>query len=247
VPLSFAVAASSAVPIALSPMALKSHNANCPRPARLVESGARDYRVRLLQGSQRSYLDAQTRPYIHLVDGGLRQAVRAESLEKVHKLVIVAVNAERDPSAQIDTADQVPGIWSVVDTLLFGTGARATQETLGLLGDTVQTWRRELRREAMDGDPFAPDAQIHLINVNLRDAPELRARHRLPQIPTAFSIPHDDVDRLIQAGRSILRASPEFQALQESLRPAQPDPCYLYGKLTWSAYGTSAGSYKIYK
>ena len=238
VPLSFAVSASSAVPIALSPMTLKNYSSDCPRPARLVNSEAPDYRVRLLQGSQRSYLDGQARPYIHLVDGGLadnlglrslldraqadgglRQALRGESPGKVQRLVIVAVNAERDPSEQIDATDQVPGTWSVVDALLFGTGARATQETLGLLSDTVQTWRRELSGQAQEDDPFAPDAQIHVINVNLRDAPEPLARRRLLQIPTAFSVPPDDVDNLIQAGRSILLASPDYQALVKSLQP----------------------------
>jgi len=239
VPLSFAVTASSAVPIALSPMTLKNFSSDCTRPARLADAETQDYRVRLLRQSQRSYLDGQTRPYIHLVDGGLadnlglrslldraqadgglRRTLRGESIEKVHRLVIIAVNAERDPSEQIDTSDQVPGTWSVVDALLFGTGARATQETLGLLKDTVQTWRRELSRQSVDDDPFAPDAQIHVINVNLRDAPELQTRRRLLQIPTAFSVPPDDVDSLIRAGRSILQGSPDFQALVKSLQPA---------------------------
>lgn len=238
VPLSFAVAASSAVPIALSPMTLRNYNNSCPQSAISINSsGPDDYRVRLLRNSQRSYLDAETRPYIHLVDGGLadnlglrslldrsqavgglRQSVRRESSTKIQKLVIIAVNAERDPSARVDASDQVPSTMQVVDALLFGTGARAAQETLGLLSDTIQAWRQELRRTTREEeDPFTPDAQIHLINVNLRDAPELMDRRLLLQIPTAFSIPHSDVSKLIDAGRGILRESPEFKALLHSL------------------------------
>ena len=245
VPLSFAVAASSAVPIALSPMTLKNYSDTCPNPPPGANAAQRgDYRVRLLQDNQRSYLDATSRPYIHLVDGGLadnlglrslldrsradgglRDSVRRTSKTAIQKLVIIAVNAERDPAERIDASDQVPSTSQVIDALLFGSGARATQETLGLLSDTAQAWRRELSREALGGnDAFAPDAQIHVINVNLRDAPELLERRILLQIPTAFSIPRADVGRLIEAGRHILRESAEFKALLESLDARSSSP-----------------------
>ena len=238
VPLSFAVAASSAVPLALSPMTLKNYSDVCGQPGvNLKRVGPGDYRVRLLQDSQRSYLDARSRPYIHLVDGGLadnlglrslldrsradgslRDSVRRVSSTRIQKLVIIAVNAERDPSERIDASDQVPSTLQVIDTLLFGTGARATQETLGLLSDTTQAWRRELRlADAQADDPFASDAQIHVVNVNLRDAPELMERRLLLQMPTAFSLPRADVSRLIEAGRAVLLASPQFKALLESM------------------------------
>ena len=240
VPLSFAVAASSSVPIALSPMTLKNYNDSCLQPVDLKTAEATDYRVRLMRENQRSYLDAKARPFIHLVDGGLadnlglrslldrsqadggiRRSVRQVSTHKIQKLVIVAVNAERDPTEHIEASDQVPSTMQVIDTLLFGTGARATQETLGLLKDTAQAWRQELRQAADGDDPFAPDAQIHVINVNLRDAPELIGRRYLLQIPTAFSIPPGDVDNLIEAGRHVLLESPEFKALLQSLE-SQP-------------------------
>jgi NTE family protein len=218
-------------------MSLKNFNGDCPQAIELKTTPTDDYRVRLLRDSQRSYFDAKARPYIHLVDGGLadnlglrsmldrsqadgglRGSVRHVSSSKIKKLVIFAVNAERDPAERIDASDQVPTTGQVLDALLFGSGARATQETLGLLSDTVQTWRRELARTATGDDPFAPDAQIHVINVNLRDAPEAASRSFLLQIPTAFSIPPGDVDRLIEAGRSILQESPEFKALVRSMR-----------------------------
>ncbi len=244
VPLSFAVAASSAVPIALSPLTLKNYSSSCAQPVDVAASNASAYRVRLLLESQRTYLNASERPYIHLVDGGLadnlglrslldrsqaegglRRAVRRMTDAPIQKMVIIAVNAERDPTDRIDTQSEVPGTLQVVDALLFGTGARATQETLELLRDTAQNWRRELRNSSGGAnDPFAPDAQIHVVNVNLRDAPELAERQFLLKIPTAFSIPAADVSRLIDAGGRVLRNSPEFQALMKSLGavPAAP-------------------------
>ena len=244
VPLSFAVAASSAVPIALSPMTLKNYSDNCPQPVALATASTDPYRVRLLRDSQRSYLDAKARPYIHLVDGGLVDNLGLRSLldraqadgglgrtvghmtdVPIEKLVIIVVNAERVPSENIDTHDQVPSTLQVTDALLLGTGGRATQETLELLRDTVQAWRQELRsRSGQSKDPFAPDAKIYVTNVNLSDAPELAERRLLLQIPTAFSLPVDDVTRLEAAGRRVLRSSPDFQALLKDLGAAAAAP-----------------------
>jgi NTE family protein len=243
VPLSFAVAASSAVPIALSPLTLKNYSGQCAQPEPPAADGD-PYRVRLLRDSQRSYLNAGERPYIHLVDGGLadnlglrslldrsqaegglRHAVRRMSGTPIRKLIVIAVNSEREPTERIDASDKVPSTLQVVDALLFGTGTRATQETLELLQDTAQAWRQELQRSSGGtADPFAPDAQIHVVNVSLRDAPELAERQALLKIPTAFSIPPGDVSRLVDAGRRVLRNSPEFRALVNSLGGALPPP-----------------------
>ena len=74
VPLSFAVAASSSVPLLLSPVTLRNYADDCKRrgiPLQLRDITGTDYRSRLYRAQEHSYLDARTRPYIHLVDGGL--------------------------------------------------------------------------------------------------------------------------------------------------------------------------------
>ncbi|MBU3739238.1 MAG: patatin-like phospholipase family protein [Rhodoferax sp.] len=248
VPLSFAVAASSAVPLVLSPMTLHNHRAHClwsdaTRTERQPE--LEDYRARLVQEQERSYLDAAARPYIHLVDGGLSdnlglrrlldRALAGESLgwqlvrgaaparTAVRRLVLIAVNSERDPSVNIDTSDRLPGIPQVVDSLLFGTGARATKETQAFLTDVARRWQAELAaRAAIGGDVFARDAELHVIQVNLRDAADEPTRRRLLQIPTAFSVGPAEVTELIEAGRRVLQASPQFQALLKGLAPQAP-------------------------
>ena len=242
VPLSFAVAASSAVPLALSPVTVKNYAGSCQFSAgeeALAAQAPADYRTRLLRSQLRSYQNAKARPFIHLVDGGVADNLGVRSLLDrsiseggirglmrklpkgvLRKLVLITVNAERDPSERIDESDQVPSTLQVIDAMLFGTGAKATEETLGLLNDITQQWKRELSTAAPDGQSaFAADAKIYLITVNLRDAPEAIERSRLLQIPTAFSISLDDVTRLIQAGNQVLKASPGFQELVKSLAP----------------------------
>jgi len=242
VPLSFAVAASSAVPLLLSPMTLKNHADQCTgRPAgtHLARATASDYRSRLYRVNEQSYLDAKRKPYIHLVDGGLSDNLGVQRLldralaggglresfsevgippGSIRKLVLITVNAERDPSFNIDTSDKVPDMLQVVDSLLFGTGARATRETQEYLRDITEQWRKTLAEHPHSGgDVFAPNAEIHVVPVNLRDSPDDVARPRLLQIPTAFSIEQHEVTDLIEAGGSVLRHSPEFRALVKSL------------------------------
>lgn len=248
VPLSFAVAASSAVPLALSPMTLKNHAGDChardvvPRFAGL-EGG--DYRARMYRSQANSYLDAARRPYIHLVDGGLADNLGVRRLldralaggglrdsfseigvppGSVRQLVLITVNSERDPANNIDMSDRVPGFMEVADALLFGAGARATTETQEYLADITRQWRAELRKRVGGGsDVFTPDAQIHVVQVNLRDA-EGEQRRSLLQVPTAFTISGAEVNGLIEAGRQVLLRSPEFEALRRSLGARQVEP-----------------------
>jgi NTE family protein len=243
VPLSFAVASSSAVPLLLSPVTVKNYAGSCRLPDAdpgAPEQAGDDYRARMLRTQLNSYQDVSARPFIHLVDGGVSDNLGVRSLLDrsasaggirgslrdlprgvVKKLVVITVNAERDPSERIDESDTVPSTAQVIDAMLFGTGARATHETLGLLNDTARQWRRELHGASGGKSAFADDAQLYVINVNLRDAPETTERSHLLQVPTAFSILNNDVTRLIRAGRQVLEASPDYQNLVRSLpRPA---------------------------
>ena len=246
VPLSFAVAASSAVPLLLSPMTLKNYADHCQGRnydalALQAPDAGSGFRARLYRAHERTYLDVKRKPYIHLVDGGLADNLGVQRLldrtlgsnglhnaftevnvppGSIRKLVLITVNSERDPSQNIDQTDTVPGMGQVVDTLLFGTGARATEETQEYLRDTIDQWRKALAdRTPGLSEAFAPGAQIHVVQVNLRDAPDDIARNALLQVPTAFSISDADVSALIEAGASVLHHSADFKALMRSLQP----------------------------
>ena len=252
VPLSFAVASSSAVPLLLSPMTLHNYadrckgdlvNADAAMSAQL-SSNTPGYRARLYRAHERTYLDVERRPYIHLVDGGLADNLGVQRLldrilgggitgafsevkmvpGSIEKLILITVNSERDPSQNIDQSNTVPGMGQVVDSLLFGTGARATQETQEYMQDTVDQWRRALQTRAPGlAESFAPGAKIHVVQVNLRDAPDEAARRRLLLVPTAFTVASDEVTALIEAGKSVLNNAEPFRDLMKSLGAPVPD------------------------
>ena len=247
VPLSIAVAASSAVPLLLSPVTLRNYADRCPAEvtrrilgdAAAARAGPADFRRRLYRAQADAYLNAAQRPYIHLVDGGLsdnlgvqrlldralmegglRQTFREVVIPpgSVHKVVLVVVNAEREPTHDIDASDTVPGMFDVAETLLFGAGARKTRETQEYLQDVIREWRKDLDANAAAGaSVFAADADIHVIMVNLRDAALHSDRRQLLRVPTAFTVSDSEVTELIAAGREVLRYSPDFQALVRAL------------------------------
>lgn len=246
VPLSFAVASSSAVPILLSPTTLRNNAGRCgPGPGHggAEAAGGSGHRTQLMRASTASYRDVDNRPYLHLVDGGLadnlglrglldRVAVDgslARSFEAVppgtvHRLVLVVVNAEREATERINQSDRVPNTSQVIDALLFGAGARGTQTTLALLDEDTERWRRELNAVRGRGtSPFAADAQIHVVTVSLRDVDDPTLRSKLLGVPTAFTIQAADVHRLQDAGRQALRHAPAFERLVRSLgvKPAR--------------------------
>jgi NTE family protein len=251
-PLSLAVAASSSVPILLSPVTLKNYAGSCPQAAQVADAARNDHNLqaRLLHASAQSYLDAENRPFLHLVDGGLVDNLGVRGLlyrtaaggsldasfqnlpaGSVRKIVLISVNSERDTADRIDRSDRVPGIGQVLDALVFGAGSRATNETIAAMSDNTRRWTQELTAlRGRYGSPFAPDAEIHVISVSLRDVKDAKTRQSLLQVPTALTILPLQVRQLGEAGRVALRESPEFQRLRESLL-AEPDRVPLYVKL----------------
>jgi len=244
IPLSFAVAASSSVPLLLTPMTLRNYAGQCDGgPTAVAAAGTDDnYRARLLGGDKASYADAAERPFVHLVDGGLGdnlgvrgvldRIVAAGSLaaqfrsaapHSIRRIVLVAVNSERDLGERVDQSDHVPNVRQVVGTLLFGASSRLTNTTLAMMQDDVQRWRREVdaKRGRLDS-PFAPDADLHVISVSLRDVADPHLRRSLLTVPTAFTIGGEQVEQLIAAGRQALRSSDEFVRLRESLGERAP-------------------------
>ena len=175
VPLSRAAAASSAVPVALSPITLNNYAGSCnykePSWASSFVTGANSSRPagRALQRLKelKSFEDGKNRPYLHLVDGGvsdnlgMRAVLEAfEELEasaayrrsnrridKMRRVVVFVVNSLSSPSIDWDKHERPPGS---VQILLKATGVpidRYSYEAVELLKDIVARWQliRSLR------------------------------------------------------------------------------------------------------
>jgi NTE family protein len=174
--LSRAAAASSAVPIVLSPVTLDNRGGSCGFHAPAWMSDALKPTTERLLGDrpelrfrQLALLqDSRERPYIHLVDGGLsdnlglygivqalqeimvnedfRAAMIANGLRRV---VVVVVNARSAPSFGFDRDPDGPGTVALLMQSISVPIDRYSTEAIAALQDVVTEWRL---RERLDVD-----------------------------------------------------------------------------------------------
>ena len=251
VSLSRAAAASSAVPVVLSPITIKNYGGTCnatlpewakpfldsadpPRPAARA--------IRSLRAEQ-AFGDGASRPYLHLVDGGvsdnvgmrsvldsleiveaLHEAGRPTPLDGARRIIVFIVNSLSSPPTNWDVSESPPG---TVDILVKAAGTPIdafSYEAVELLKDTAARWRtlRRIRNSAAyaaNKDPAvaaalrAPEAEIYAIDVSFPALKDKAEFDYLNRLPTTFVLPPEAVDRLRAAAGTIIMASPEFQRL----------------------------------
>ena len=249
--LSRAAAASSAVPVVLSTITINNYGGTCnyelPAWVKLFAEAADPPRpaARAIREVQDvlPYADGASRPFIHLVDGGvsdnlgMRGVLDAlEFLEALHgkgmptpldnarRIVVFVVNSLSDPPTNWDQTENPP---STIEILLKATGAPIDHysfEAVEQLKDIAARWRtaRELRTLAgcsthkdlpVCAAIHPPEAEVYAIDVSFANLPDVKERDFLNLQPTSFVLPPEAVDRLRAAAGTIIVASPEFQRL----------------------------------
>jgi NTE family protein len=238
VPVAFAVASSSSVPLVFSPMTLQNHADSCPMPAGAraapADSAGRTARARLVQSESESLAQPQ-RKYVHLVDGGVSDnlglrriadyVVQAGGIRAVlaalhdggsgpdsipRRIVFLSVNSETRTASVLEKSAEVPGTLDVLGALVNGNLGRHSRETELVFSDAIDQWRAELQSGGTDVEIFS-------IEVNLADLADHALRDRVLAIPTAFRISQADRESLLVAARSALADSTEFRRFLQSV------------------------------
>ena len=251
VPLARAVAASSAVPIVLSPITLWNHtgeSSDCGSPPlrewsrNAAASGAAVQRLAELESFRARDRGGLLRPHVHLLDGGLSDNVgargpmeyvgrfgsviegtRAHGYRGVRHAVFIVVNAETSVRAAEDRSPDVPGPLRTALALADIPINRNSALTLAHQRAMVEAWEAEVRaaHERGDFEVFASGAHFHLVEVNLADVPDPQSRERLLSIPTTLQLPAADVEALRREGAAALRRSSAFRRLLADLSSPQ--------------------------
>ena len=238
-PVARAVAASSAVPILLSPITLKNyadtvgpvHSVFLPPPENANEDSL-SYREREVRSLMRSYADSSSRPYIHLVDGvfsdnlGLRGIMDLSVLEGgmsnlfIHigmkpprKLVFVIVNAATRKGGEWAKREQVPGTLRSIDMIADAIGPHVNHRSLEVLQPMLDDWRRE--QTAQHTGIRSPD--YYLITVDFEKVANSADRNFFDNLATSYMLSDKAVDKLVAAGGHLLRESPDYQRLLRDL------------------------------
>lgn len=177
VPLSRAAAASSAVPVILSPVTINNYGGTCnyrvpewvwqfTDPATTPRPAARALkRFKELE----SYSDSVDRPYIHLVDGaisdnlGLRGVLdiletfealhsvgQRTPLDQVRRIIIFAVDSRSSPKTTWDESERAPGSVALVIRASGVPIDAYSSDTVELLRDIQARWQalQEIRHSA---------------------------------------------------------------------------------------------------
>ncbi|UCD35860.1 MAG: patatin-like phospholipase family protein [Nitrospiraceae bacterium] len=247
-PVARATAASSAVPILLTPISLRNYAGTCDfaLPERLQKMLDEHYvteRSFHQVNNVRPYLDADKMRNIHLVDGGVAdnlglravldrvlafgsvwETLKFAGNENVHKIAFIVVNAETEVSRDIAIIDRIPGVGPMLKSYSSIAITRYNYETVMLLQESFVRWKKEIRENRCAGGPVVTDPggcgdiEFYLVEVKFDALKDAHERLYFTTLPTSFKLSDQQVDELREAARRILSGSEEYQRLLHDLK-----------------------------
>jgi len=247
-PVARAAAASSAVPMALTPITLRNYAGTCGYKIpegleKTLQGGTVSERQFYLKNNFSVYFDSEKKRYIHLVDGGVAdnlglravldrvtlrgsvwQSIKGTPLEKARKVVFIVVNAETEPDRKWDRIEKIPPFGAMASAYSGIAIERYNQETLALLGESVKSWADEVKTRRCEGGTVstAPgscrDVKFYVVEVKFDALREESERRYYKRLPTSFKLSPEQVDELRDVARRILDESEEFKRLLGDLR-----------------------------
>jgi len=247
-PVARAAAASSAVPMLLSPITMRNYAGTCGFKIpegfeEMFEHRSISERQLFLGNNITPFLDSQKKPYIHLVDGGVAdnlglraileriiargsiwELIKGTPRENVKKVVFVVVNAETQPDTKWDRSEGIPPIGAMMSAYSSIGIERYNQETIALLKESVKVWADEVRNQRCKGRTVsnAPgscgDIQFYVVEVKFDALKDETERMYFKRLPTAFKLAPEQVDKLRDVAHRLLVNSEEFQRLLGDLK-----------------------------
>ncbi len=243
-----AAAASSAVPVLLSPITLRNYAGSCgfqlPEDLQKVLRDPDPTRERFhFVNDIRPYLDAEKTRYIHLVDGGVSdnlglraflerslvlggfwEMLKRSGTEQVQKVVFIVVDAEREVSRQYYLSEEPPPFGVMVKSYVATDMTRYDADTLLQLRESLGPWTEDVQRHRCGTGPVSSepgacgDIRFYVIKVKFDALKDAVERAYLNDLPTSFVLSAEAVDKLRDAAHRILLQSDEFQRLLRDLR-----------------------------
>ncbi len=242
-PLSRAVAASSAVPVLLTPITVKSYAGSCgfepPDWLTAAEKDVGEFSRKEEARGLMSYMDRKKRPWLHLVDGGiadnlgLRAFYTPFSLQEdahetfrylghpaVRHVLIISVNSFAEKKAKWSLLRDTPGIADVIQSISSDQIGRYNYDTLDIVRYSYDNWTKQV------STPQRP-VTFDFVEVSFNAVRDAEQRRALNEIGTNFDLGDEDVDLLITTAGQVLRQSSEFKSFLKrtsgSIKPLSTD------------------------
>jgi NTE family protein len=247
-PVARAAAASSAVPLVLTPVTVRNYAGTCNYriPAVLesvLKEGDITERQFYLANNMEPYLNAEKKPYLHLLDGGISdnlglraildrivfrgdfwKSIKDTHHKNVHKVVFLVVNAETQPDSFWDRVESPPVFAAMLDSYASIAIERYNVETLALLKESLKGWAGQVRAQRCPEGKISEepgscgDIQFYVIEIKFDALKDERERWYFKRLPTSFRLGFEDVDKLRDAAHRLLSESKEFQRLLRQLQ-----------------------------
>jgi NTE family protein len=215
-----AVAASSAVPVVFSAISIRNYADQCheatPQWVTQALNDSNDTRRQYEAKRVHSYLNPGKRKYIHLLDGGLadnlgvrasiartlsagslKKALDSRGLGHTKRIVYIVVDAANWPPVTMDESANHPPLESIISAATSAPIVQYNIETLNLLRQQFTQWSEETGGEA------------HVIHLSFDQLPEAQ-REEMLAMPTNLALLPEQVDKVIQAGKALLKGHPEY-------------------------------------
>ncbi len=229
-----AVTASSAVPVLFNPVVVQNYT-DCKsegEPQWLTDAMERskdDPQLRMITQGLDSYFIKKNRKYVHFVDGGITDNLGLRSIYELvtvsggaqaymdrhhrsipRRMVVISVNASTDPDPDMDKSNKEPSMSEVIGAVTDVQLHRYNVATHEVMKNALELWT---------GDLSTPDRQVtpYYIQVEFSNVKPASLIPFFNAIPTSFSLSDEQNDKLIQAGRDLLRNNPVYQQLVRDL------------------------------
>ncbi|MGB5494750.1 MAG: patatin-like phospholipase family protein [Sedimenticolaceae bacterium] len=226
-PVARAVTASSAVPVLFNPVVVEDYQ-DCKNDtpdwltaAEQAQQGSPQM-IEVINGLK-SYFKKSDLRYSHFVDGGITDNLGLRALYEIielaggarafslglgksrsRSLVVVSVNAATNPDREMDRSNRSPSIKETIGAVSSIQLRRYNADTLQLLDDKLKDWAHEL------STPDRP-VDVYFIKLSFSEIGQPETLRFFNLIPTSFALSDEQVDKLISAGRKLLRNNPDFQ------------------------------------
>lgn len=230
-----AVAASSAVPVAFTPVTLMNHP-GCNNSLlyksllRRKKEYAKDIRMKAYFQALATFQDKEDRQYIHLVDGGIsdnlgirpmiRRIVLLNELWKdmnpgnafhmPKDFVMIVVNAQTEPERTMEKSPDAPSSVAVMNAV---SSAQIHRYNLETLSKAKKLFESTAQKVANNGQTI----NTYFIELKFNNINDLKVRSIFNNMATSLSLPNEQVDMLVESGRLLLRNSNEFKKLLKNI------------------------------
>lgn len=151
-------------------------------------------------------------------------------LNKVKKVVFIVVNAKNEPDTTLDKKESSPNLGSVLSTVVNAPMDNYSFDTIEQLNAIIREWKKDdlayahcvaVVKDNCPGASLPPQpaaVEFYPVVISFDSLADARERTYFKNLPTTFTLPAADVNRLIEVGGRLLNESGEFQRLLKDLQ-----------------------------